>query len=245
MRPVSPPLREIMWDEWAPQPPKSTSHPPQQPRHQPLKGILPILGDTCEPPTTVDDHPRQNMGLARRCEHGHHHTIPVQSAHQRPCRDGKICHVRVRPRILQESQTRRPLRCRKKLRRRIQPRTSTSRHQILRSSSRSRRELCKDILSEQLRHRPTSPRSPRNNKTSQTVRRDSRQPPRLVSHNQKREGVSCSKSSRIPSRPDAGRGIGGILQAPQELSLGDIGGERSKLKVTSSTYQSVYGVFHN
>src|SRR5207245_120811 len=221
MKPVSPPLPEIMWDEWAPQPPKSTSHPQRQLPHQPWKVILPIRGDTYEPPPAFHDYPGQNMGLARRCEHGHHHTVPVQSPHQRPCRNGEICHVRVRPRILQESQTRRPLRCRKKLRRRIQPRTSTSRHQILRSSGGSRRKLRKNILSKQLRHRPTSPGSPRNNKTSQTVRRGSRQPPRLVSHNQRREGVSCAEGSRVPPRPNAGRGSRGVLQASQELSLGE------------------------
>src|SRR5205807_3327010 len=148
MKHVSPPLHGTMWDEWALQPPKSTSHPQQQPQHQPWKDILPIPGATYEPPTTAHYHSGQNMGLARRCEHGHHHTVPVQSPHQRPCRDGKICNVRVRPRILQESQTRRPLRRRKKLRRRIKPRTGTSRHQILRNCSSSRRELRENILSE-------------------------------------------------------------------------------------------------
>src|SRR5256712_11369450 len=158
-----------MSDEWAPQPPKSTSHLPQRPPPQPWKAPLPIQGDTYEPPTTIHDYPRQNMGLARRREHGHHYTVPFQSPHQRPCRDGEICHVRVRPRILQEGQARRPLCCRPKLRRRIQPRTSTSRHQILRSRGSSRRKLRKNILSEQLRHRPTSPRSPRDNETVQAV----------------------------------------------------------------------------
>src|SRR2546425_3707726 len=208
MKPVSPPLRGTMLGEWAPHPPKSTSHPPQQPQHQLLKGILPILGDTYEPPTTIHDYPGQNLGLAGRREHGRHHPVPVQSSHQRPCRDGEICHVRVRPRILQESQTRRPVRCRKKLRRRIQPRTSTSRHQILRNSSSSRRKLRKNLLPQQLRDRITRTRGSRNIETGQTVRRDIRQSPRLVGYNQRRESVSCAEGSRVSARTYAGRRLG-------------------------------------